>query len=438
VAEKVIMPKLEMAQETGKIIEWLKREGEIVEKDEPLFVIETDKVTVEIESPGSGILAGIRADVGEEVPISTVIAYLLEPGEDLPEEMEDDVKAVAEAPTSVPKEVSSPQPAMVSPVAQRLAEAREVDLGKISGTGPKGRITIADVEKAVEASAVGQAVGRIRATPAARRLAKERGINLSMVQGSGPRGRIHADDILESKPGAVVSMPSAGERIPLDGMRKTIAERMTVSYQTAPHINFTVRVDMSGIEQERKRVNDEVQAQGLTRVSITAFTVMAVAWALKRHLYINSTLVEEEIHLLSDINVGVAVALDIGLIVPVVHNADELGLLEISNRVNDIVARAHEGKLTPADVVSGTFTISNLGPFGIEQFTAIINPPQTAILAVGAIQQDVIPDQNGQISVKPLMRMTLSADHRVIDGAIAARFLMDLKDAMEKPGLFQL
>jgi pyruvate dehydrogenase E2 component (dihydrolipoamide acetyltransferase) len=426
-AEEVIMPKLEMAQETGKLVEWLRKEGERVEKGEALFTIETDKVTVEIEAPASGILGGIRADVGEEIPVATVIAYILEEGEELPE-------GFVAIPADVPQEEPSLEPVLASPVARRLAEEHGIDLGGISGTGTKGQITKADVERAVEAATPEAPAGKVRATPAARRLARERGINLASLQGSGPGGRIQEEDIPEVGP----SIPLAGERIPLEGMRKTIAERMMMSYQTTPHINFTVRVDMSGVERSRPSVNAEAQAKGFDRVTLTSFIVKAVAWALKRHPYLNSTLEGEEIHLLPEINIGVAVALEDGLIVPVVHNADQVGLLEISNRVNDIVSRAHEGSLTPSDVAGGTFTISNLGPFGIEQFTAIINPPQTATLAVGALQREAIPDSLGQLGVKPMMRMTLSADHRVIDGAIAARFMMDLKDALEKAWLLQL
>jgi len=431
-AEKVIMPKLEMAQETGKLIEWLKKEGDVVQKGEALFVIETDKVTVEVESPGSGVLGGIRADVGEEIPVTTVIAYILDPGEELPEKEE-----VVGIPTDAPKEAIPTQPVLASPVARRLAEEHGIDLESILGTGSKGQIIKADVERAIEASAVKVPAEKVRATPAARRLAQERGINLAGLQGSGPQGRIQEEDIPAAKLPGLARVPLAGERIPLEGMRKTIAERMMMSYQTTPHIDFTLRVDVSGIEEARQRVNVEADAEGSEHMTITAFMVMAVAWALRRNPYLNSTLQDEDIHLLPEVNIGVAVALDDGLIVPVVHNADQMSLSEISICVNDIVARARSGQLTPSDVGGCTFTISNLGPFGIEQFTAIINPPQTAVLAVGTIQQEVVPNEAGQLLVKPIIRMTLSADHRVLDGALCARFLNDVRDAMENPWLLQ-
>jgi len=433
--EKVIMPKLEMAQETGKIVSWQKKEGERVEKGESLFTIETDKVTIDIESPASGILAGIRAQVGDEVPISTVIAFILGPGEELQGELADFIVAGPDIPVDASHNVSPILPVLVSPLARKMVKANNIDLNAITGTGARGQITKADVERFAALSIKRSNEGKIRATPAARRVAKQHGINLALLQGSGPRGRIHSDDIPASKSSFTAVEPLAGDFIPLDGMRKAIAQKMVLSYQTTPHINFTVRIDMSEIEKARQQANIEAQTLGVQKVTITAYVVMAVAWSLKRHPYLNSTLVDEEIHLLHDINIGVAVALDNGLIVPVIHNADRCGLFEISNRLNEITSHARMSKLIPRDVSDGTFTISNLGPFGIEQFTAIINPPQTAILAIGAIQREAIPDQNGQIIVKPIVHMTLSTDHRVIDGAIAARFLKDLKDMMEKEWL---
>lgn len=469
-AVPVIMPKLEMVQETATVIKWLKQEGEHVEKGEPLLVIETAKVTVEVESPASGILAGVRVGPGQVVPVTEVIAYVLQPGEELPEEVPPEATAISPPPAapaapSAPPAVSPGPPApsvAATPVARRLAEAHGLDLSTIVGTGPRGEITRADVEL-VLSKAEGAALDLtplpqpptplareergegakgvrgevVRATPAARRIARERGVDLSAVTGSGPRGRIQAADVLAL---ALTTGPSPeigrGENvIPLQGMRRTIAERMTTSYQTAPHITFTVRVDMSGFQEARKRLNARAEATGQTHISATALIVTAVAWALKHHPWLNSTLRDEEIHLLPEINVGVAVALEEGLIVPVVHRADRKGVAQIAAEVRDLVVRAREGRLTPADITGGTFTVSNLGPFGIEQFTAIINPPQVAILAVGATQPEPVADERGQIVVRPMMRMTLSVDHRVVDGATAARFLIDLRDVLESPAL---
>jgi pyruvate dehydrogenase E2 component (dihydrolipoamide acetyltransferase) len=371
-AEKVMMPRLEAAQQTGKLIEWLKAEGEPVKKGEPLFVIETDKVTVEIESPASGVLSGIRAHPGDEIPTSTIIAYLLEPGEDL-------LKVETEV---VPLlEPDSEGQVSVSPEARRLAEARNVDLRKVVGTGPKGQVTKEDVEQAASEPMVPQfKVDRI---------------------------------------------------IPLEGMRRTVANRMMMSYQTVPHIAFTVRVDMGNVEEAREKIKLGARKQGPSHVTITSFLVKAASLALEKNPLINSTLKGEDIHVLSDINIGVATALDEGLIVPVVHHADQKDLLEIASEMNDLVTRAHKSQLTLRDVSGATFTVSNLGPFGIEHFSAIINPPQTAVLAVGVIQSEVVPDEGGELLVRPVMRMTLSADHRVVDGALAARFLADVREALE-------
>lgn len=212
-----------------------------------------------------------------------------------------------------------------------------------------------------------------------------------------------------------------------------IAERLTASYQNIPHISFTARVDMSGFNAARAELNAHAAAAGLPRVSVTALMVKAVAYALQRHPWLNSSLLGDEIHLRKDINVGVAVALETGLIVPVVRQADRKGLAQLAAEVDDLSARARAGQLTPADVSGGTFTISNLGPFGVEQFTAIINPPQAAILAVGATQLEAVPLADGTIAARPVLRLTLSADHRIVDGAVAARFLGDLQALLAAP-----
>jgi len=422
----VINPKLEMAQEAATVVEWLKREGERVEKGEPLLTVETDKVTVEVESPASGVLAGVRAVPGQVVPVTEVIAYILQPGEELSESASQQIGRLADLPLPL-----SSAPA--TPVAQRLAAAAGVDLSAVQGTGLRGRVTKVDVMAAAEPPP-----GKVRATPAARRSAREQEVDLQTIAGSGPRGRVQAADVATV---ALTPGPSPqigrGETVvvPLAGMRRTIAERMTASYREAPHITFTVRVDMSGFERVRAQFNARAEAAGVPRASVTALIVKAVAWALKRHPYLNSTLRGEEIHLLPEVNVGVAVALEEGLIVPVVREADRKGVAEITAGVHDLTVRAREGQLGPADVAGGTFTVSNLGPFGIEQFTAIINPPQAAILAVGATQPEPVVDEEGQVVVRPVMRMTLSADHRVVDGAIAARFLADLREALEAPAL---
>jgi pyruvate dehydrogenase E2 component (dihydrolipoamide acetyltransferase) len=443
-AVPVIMPKMEMSQEAATVIEWLKRDGDHVAKGEPLLTVETDKVTVDIESPASGILAGVCAEPQQVVPVTEVIAYILQPGEELPLSVppthagkENGISPArrGDIPSS-PEPILDRAPAAATPVARRLASAHGVDLSTVVGTGAGGRIIKTDVELVLTApppSVLESRSGKVRATPAARRIARERGVELRAVAGSGPRGRVQAVDVLMFKPSPAVVCVGPGEVVPLAGIRRTIAERMTVSYQTTPHIALTVPVDMRGLEETRAQLNAKAEVSGQTRASVTALIVKAVAWALRLHPWLNSTLRDEEIHLLPEINVGVAVALEEGLIVPVVHQADRKGVSKIAAEVKDLTVRAHEGRLTPADVAGGTFTVSNLGPLGIEQFTAIINPPEAAILAVGATQPEVIVDEEGQVVVCPVMRMTLSADHRIVDGAVAARFLSDLRKVLEAP-----
>jgi pyruvate dehydrogenase E2 component (dihydrolipoamide acetyltransferase) len=419
-ATPVIMPKLEMTQETATVVEWLKREGEPVEKGEPLLTVETDKVTVEVEAPATGILGDVRAGPGDVVPVTQVIAQVLSAEE----------AAASSRAAETPSNGPPPAPARATPVAQRLAAAAGMDVAAMPGSGARGRVTKADVL----AAAAGD-TGRVRATPAARRLARERGLALEGMAGSGPRGRVQAADVPAQAPNPPATggrAPVEAQIVPLAGMRRTIAERMTLSHQTVPHITLTVRVDMSGFEAARARLNTKAQAGGGPHVSVTALVVKAVAWALRRHPILNGTLRGEEIHLLPEVNVGVAVALEEGLIVPVVHAADRKSLAEVAAAVNDLSARARQGRLTPADVAGGTFTVSNLGPFGVEQFTAIINPLQAGILALGAMQPEgVVVD--GRLEVRPVLRLTLSADHRIVDGAVAARFLADLRAALEEP-----
>jgi len=445
-ATPVIMPKVDMDQASGTVVEWLKKDGEAVKQGEIILIIETDKVSIEVESQGSGILRGITASPGDIVPIATTIAYILQPGESLPQGA---TTAVSGEPALPPAPMTTP--AKATPLARKMAAASGADLSGIAGSGPRGRVTKADVESVISSAPVSTGNGKhqrardgkANATPAARRIAREHGVDLLNIGGSGPSGRIQSADVLSYSP-----HPTAGlspfepahpapevEIVPLVGMRRTIAERMLVSYQSIPHITFTSRVDMTCFNRLRVEFNAHAEALGAGRVSVTAMLVRIVATALARHPWLNSSLRGEEIHLRKDINLGVAVALEAGLIVPVVHNADRKGIGAIAAEVDDLVARARDGKLVPSDVSGGTFTLSNLGPFGVEQFTALINPPQAGILAVGVTQMEAIPDTDGRVRAVPVIRMTLSADHRVVDGAVAARFVADLKKMLENPAL---
>ncbi|MGQ9625953.1 MAG: 2-oxo acid dehydrogenase subunit E2 [Anaerolineae bacterium] len=425
-ATEVIMPKFGMTQEEATVLRWLKGEGDAVEKDEPILQVETDKVVMEVEAPASGILRGLRCKEGDVVPVTEVIAYILAPGEKVP--------GTLEVPGTREAEVAA------TPVARRLAEELGLSLSEIPGTGVGGKVTKEDVEaylvqreEAPGEKVPGTLEAKVRATPAARRVAREQGIDLRELAGSGPRGRVQAADVEAAarKVEAAAPAPPA-QVIPLRGMRKTIAERMQTSARTAPHITLNVEVEMTNIRAIQPHLAQEVQAETGSKLSLTAMLVKAVAWALKKHPLLNATLREGEIHLLSQINIGVAVALEEGLIVPVVHGADRKSLARVAYEVDDLAERARAGRLTLEEVTGGTFTLSNLGMFGVDSFTAIINPPESAILAVGKMEERPVV-RDGQLVARPMMTMTLSADHRIVDGAVAARFLQDLRAALEAP-----
>lgn len=387
----VIMPKFSMTQEEGRVMAWLVAEGDIVEKGDPLLEVETDKVTMEVEAPESGVLRGVAVKEGDVAPVTAVIAHIVLPGE-----------------------VWRAEPVKATPVAQRVAAAAGVNVGDVPAAG---KVRRQDVEAYL---------GKVRATPAARRLARAQGVDLTAVNGSGPHGRVQAKDVVS---------PVVEEKAvqPVSAMRRTIAERLTRSYQTIPHITFTVAADMTAVTDLRRRLNE--RGDGAT-VSVTAVLVKVCAWALGQQPLLNASWREDGIQLHEQAHIGVAVALDDGLIVPVVQNAAHLGLAAIAEQVQDLTARARNGRLQPADVQGGTFTISNLGMWGVEQFTAVINPPQSAILAVGrTVKQPVVVETavGDELVIRPMMKMTLSVDHRIIDGAVAARFLQDVVAALEQP-----
>jgi len=446
-AKAVIMPKFGFTQEEGTIVRWLVKEGDTVEQGDPLAEVTTDKINMEVEAPVGGIVGGIRYPEGAVVPVTKVICYLLAPGEAVPAE-DEPVPAEASAAPPAPAETAPPVtagPVSVTPVARRIAEVEGVDLSAVTGSGPGGKITRQDVERQLTAA---KGDGKVRATPAARRLAQEAGLDLSTIQGSGPRGRVQGSDVqaaLATRPVAPQPVPVAaftmpqpafavGEPVivPLEGMRRTIAQRLQASYQQAVHITFTLDVDMTKAITFRELANQRLP-EGHPGVSLTALIVKAVAWALRRYPLLNSYLQNDQIIMIPAVNVGVAVALPDGLIVPVVKNADQKGLLQIGAEVADLSQRARAGALRPEDVADGTFTVSNLGMFGIDHFTAIINPPQVGILAVGRTAKRFVPDENDQPVARPIMTMTLSVDHRVIDGAQAAQFATTLREALEEP-----
>jgi pyruvate dehydrogenase E2 component (dihydrolipoamide acetyltransferase) len=466
-AREVIMPKFGFTQETAEIVRWLKKAGDAVEAGDPIAEVTTDKVNMEVEAPASGILADLRYKEGDVVPVTEVIAYILAPGEALPAAGGSAAQppAAPSAAVEAPPAAAPPSmpPVKATPLAERIAREAGLELQGIQGSGPSGKITRRDVEAVLNR----QAGGKVRAVPAARRLAREAGVELAEVASSGPGGRVQSADVqrfLAGRPSAAVeavqpapveaaqplpAAPAALERapqpafqvLPLAGMRRTIAQRLQKSAQEAPHINLEIRVDVTQAEALRARANQQ-RGEGQPKVSLTAVLAKACAWALKRNPYLNawlqSTPQGEQIVLIEQVNLGIAVALKEGLIVPVVKQAESKGLLQLAQEMEELTARARENRLRPEDVTDGTFSISNLGMFGVERFTAIINPPQVAILAVGTVRREVVADENDQVAVRPMMNLTLCADHRVVDGAVAAAFLRDLKTVLEDPQLMVL
>jgi pyruvate dehydrogenase E2 component (dihydrolipoamide acetyltransferase) len=317
-----------------------------------------------------------------------------------------------------------------------MAKEEGVDLAQVPAAAE--RITRGDVERFLAAQKSSGRVA-IAASPAARRLAQESGVALETVGGSGPRGRVQAADVLaaaRSAPAPAAMIGREAEIVPLTSIRRTIAERMQQSFQESPHIALTVEADMTEAESIRKRFNVQAEKLGQARITVTALLIKFVAWALVHHPYINASFGGDSISLWKDVNIGVATAAPHGLVVPVIRNSDRLSVSEINMRLMDLAERARENKLKLEDVQGGTFTISNLGMFGIRQFHAVINPPESAILAVGAVvRRPVVVDEQDHVEVRPMLSLTLCADHRVIDGIVAARFLSDLVTGLESPGL---
>lgn len=461
-ATAVIMPKLGMAQEVGQVIQWLKDEGEVVKEGEPLLEVMTDKVTMEVESPTEGVLVGVLADADEIVPVAETIAFIVEPGEEFqpppkPNWQEIEVGPQNEQSTSVNLEPQAnthsgnDKPNKSTPVAQRLATERGLDLAEIRGSGREGKVTRADVvnhlqsleDQIPEAIRTGSIPeNAVRATPNARRLAHQFQLDLTEVRGSGPSGRIQGDDVIaylsESSPSRRSSSRQS-QIIPLHGVRKVIADRMTHSAQTTPHIKLEIKVDTTRAQALRDEANERYGLMEADRISLTSLWVKSTAWALTMHPWMNASIQDDSIILHPEINIGIATALDDGLIVPVIHNTDQKDLLETNQELRDLATRARSGELKPEEVSGGTFTVSNLGMFGILRFSPIINPPESGILAIGAIQRTpVVETDEDQLIIRPMMNLSLAADHRVIDGAGAARFLMDLKRAIEHPDLLLL
>jgi pyruvate dehydrogenase E2 component (dihydrolipoamide acetyltransferase) len=419
-ATEIKVPRLGQGMEAGTVVKWLKAEGDKVEKGEPLYELDTEKVTQEVESDASGVLLKIAVAEGE-VPVGTTIAIIGEPGEEVAAP-EPEQAAAAEAPTA--QEEGS----------RGRARDEERERGAEAGTG-NGSASAAEAPAAPVAQAP-EAGERIKASPLARRIARERGVELAALRGTGPDGRIVAEDVerAEAAPAAAAAAAPAArgevERRELTSIRRTIARRLTEAWEV-PVFQLVVSADLTRANQLLARVGERDPE---LRVTVTDLLTKVCAAALMRHRDVNVQYTDEAILVLPSANVAIAVAAPQGLVVPVIRQVERLSLAEIAVARADIVGRARENKLRREDLEDGTFTISNLGMFPVQQFTAILNPPQAAILAVGAGEDRPVA-RDGAIVVRPIVTLTGTFDHRAVDGAPAAQFLETVKDLIEDPAL---
>jgi pyruvate dehydrogenase E2 component (dihydrolipoamide acetyltransferase) len=419
VAKDVVMPALGMAQDTGRILRWIAAEGSEVRRGDALLEIETDKVTVEIEAPSDGVLSAVSAGEGEDVPVGQVIARILAPGEE-PGKTDG-------TPTAEPQVTAT--------------EEAETAAGDASGAQPSAppRVPAASGTAAKMPSPVQRRrASRAGASPKARRLAAEAGVDISSLQGTGPGGAVVADDLPAVARNAAAgdggASPTApAETIPVSPAWKVMADRTTASWTSAPHFALTREISAERLMTWLQRIRARSPGPSVT---VTDVILRVVVATLSQHPRLNGRWSEEGITAGGPVNLGLAVATDDGLVVPVIAGAERLSVEELAERRRDLVDRARSGGLRPADVQGGTFTVTNLGMFGVDSFTAVINPPQAAILAVGRIAERPVAEE-GQVVVRPRITLTISCDHRVVDGAGGARFLATLADLLEEPlGLF--
>jgi pyruvate dehydrogenase E2 component (dihydrolipoamide acetyltransferase) len=390
-AHNIVMPALEMAQETGKLLAWRKKEGESVAKGEMLFDVETDKAVVEIESPADGILAGIKAQVGDVIPVGQTIAWLVLPGELPP----------TETVSSATGRHMASKPESSSPVAAKTSER--------------------------------PASQEVRISPKARRLAREHGISLDRVRGSGAGGEILTEDILalvgSANSTAATTAPAAEM---MSSVARLMAERTKQSWTSVPHFFVVREIDAGAMMEAREKLGLAIEKTHGVRITLTDILVGLTARVLRKHPRMNASWLEESIRLNQEVNVAIAIAVNDGVVAVAIPAADTKDLREIATARRDLTERARAGRLRPADISGATFTLSNLGMYKVDAFSAIISPPQVAILAVGSIADRVVP-VDGKPGVRPMMTMTLSSDHRVVDGARAALFLNDLAEALREP-----
>jgi pyruvate dehydrogenase E2 component (dihydrolipoamide acetyltransferase) len=458
-AISITMPALSPTMEEGNLAKWRVKEGDTVKSGDVIAEIETDKATMEVEAVDEGVVGKLLVPEGAEgVKVNSVIAMLLEEGEkaaDLraPDAPKAEAKPKADAaPREAPKAEAKPaahddHDVLANPSARRIAEEEGIDLSALKGSGPDGRITKGDVLAAVAGGNAASAAkapatdpsGRVFASPLARKLAAEKGYELADIAGSGPNGRVIKADVeafqLKAKPaGAPAAVPVTGdapfEEVRLSTMRKTIARRMTEAKQTVPHFYLTIEVEIDKLLDIRKDLNDVAGEGG--KLSVNDFVIRAAALALKQFPDANVQYAGDKLRRFSRSDVSVAVAIEGGLITPIVKGADQKTVAAISTEMKDLADRARKGKLAPEEYQGGTISISNLGMFGVKEFMAVINPPQASILAVGAGEKRPVV-KNDQLTVATVMSVTMACDHRAMDGAIGAQFLQVFKALLEHP-----
>ena len=468
-AEIIIMPKLGFNMNEGKLVQWYKSEGEEITKGEPLFSVETDKTNMDIEATSDGVVKKLLIEEGDQIPVTLPIAVIGSADEDVSAAVEDakaqlaaggaDVSDVdeaaaaaeqAEAPAEAKTPAAAPKTAdgviKITPRARRVAAENDLaieDLA-IEGTGWQGGICEKDILEYL-------ASNKVKATPVAAAMAKAEGIDLADVRGTGVNGKVMKEDVEKVIAAAKKAVAAAedqapagageitpdgkeiGEKVPYAGVRKVIGDRLAESKFTAPHLYFTQKVNMEDVLALRKKVN-EVQDK---KTSVTDFIAKAVIMTLKKYPEMNSSLVGETIERYKSINLGIAVASPTGLIVPNIKNSQDMSVVEISKASTPLFDKARAGKLAVDEYAGGTFTISNLGMFGIENFTAIINPPEVGILSISSTKDEpfVVTKEDGtkEIQIKPMMNIQLTVDHRIIDGLLAAQFVTNVKNLLENP-----
>jgi len=445
-ATNVIMPALGMAQDTGKIIAWLKSEGETVTAGEPIMEVETDKAAVEIEAPASGILTQILAQDGDEVPVAQVVAVIASVGENSISANQDHLSSTAQ--TDIPDPASSDRqylpsavqgaPIQVSPVAERIADENQINLSQVKPEG--GRIVKADVLAFIHShkeSNPSIVSNRIIASPKARRLMKEQGISPASVKGTGPGGAVIERDVTALEKEEITSpildtdtseFLSAEKSLPMSTTWQIMAERTTQSWVSAPHFYLMRDLSVSNLIQWR----ESLKKHSGVKITYTDLLVKIVAVSLLRHPMVNAIWQDGKIINNGAVNIGLAMATDDGLVVSVIHNADQMSIKEIAVTRISLIDRAQKRKLRLEDIEDGSITISNLGMYGVDAFNAVLNSPQAALLAVGRIRERVVP-VDGQITIQPQMTVNLTCDHRVIDGALGALFLNTLAEMVEDP-----